>query len=142
MLKKPPHTPAPAVPPAHKTTLADRASGVNLSPEKLSAHTTKPAAVAGVEPFHTPKTAIGLHASSIFHDQKLTEENEAMKLRLTEFDGANAERMLDPAKVFHSKWVNRLPQSFVDAKFKKLLASKVARVNMRLSSVTAVITRA
>jgi ParB family transcriptional regulator, chromosome partitioning protein len=117
-----PMSPAPV---AHKATLTDRASGVNLSPEKLLGRVAKPDPLQGVEPFHTPhtpKTAIGLHASSIFHDQKLTDENEQMKLRLTEFDGANAERILDPSKVFHSKWVNRLPQSFGDTKFKKLLA--------------------
>lgn len=66
------------------------------------------------------KTAIGMHADALFRDEKVTAENQLLKQRLAEFDGASPSRLIDPAKIKPSKWANRQEQSFRNDKFKKL----------------------
>jgi len=66
------------------------------------------------------KTAIGMHADALFRDEKVTAENQTLKQRLAEFDGASPTRLIEPAKIKPSKWANRQEQSFSNDKFKKL----------------------
>lgn len=66
------------------------------------------------------KTAIGMHVDSIYHDKKLSEENESLRSKLDAFDGAQAARKLDPKCINASKWANRNEGSFHTKEFKTL----------------------
>jgi ParB family chromosome partitioning protein len=66
------------------------------------------------------KTAIGMHADALFRDEKITAENESLKVRLAEFDGAFATKNIDPNKIQASKWANRHEASFIGADFQSL----------------------
>ena len=74
-----------------------------------------------------PKTAIGMHVDSIYHDKKITDENERLKNeleasegRLKEFDGADVAKNLDPKLVRASKWANRSEASLASKEFESL----------------------
>ncbi len=58
------------------------------------------------------KTAIGMHAEALFRDEKIAAENESLKTKLAEFDGARATRKIDPKVIRPSKWANRHEESF------------------------------
>ena len=66
------------------------------------------------------KTAIGMHAEALFRDEKIAAENETLKSKLAEFDGASATKKIDPKRVRASKWANRHEESFVNSDFQSL----------------------
>ncbi len=66
------------------------------------------------------KTAIGMHAEALFRDEKIAVENEALKSKLAEFDGANATKKFDPKKIRASKWANRHEESYNNKDFQSL----------------------
>ena len=67
-----------------------------------------------------PKTAIGMHVDSIYHDKKLSEENESLRSKLDAFDGAQAAKRLDPRCINVSRWANRDEGSFHTKEFQGL----------------------
>lgn len=67
-----------------------------------------------------PKTAIGMHVDSIYHDKKLSEENESLRSKLDAFDGAQAAKRLDPKCINVSRWANRDEGSFHTKEFQSL----------------------
>jgi len=68
------------------------------------------------------KTAIGMHAEALFRDEKIAAENEALKTKLAEFEGASATKKIDPKRVRASKWANRHEESFNNSDFQSLKA--------------------
>lgn len=66
------------------------------------------------------KTAIGMHADALFRDEKVSAENETLKQRLAEFDGASATRKIDAKRIRASKWANRHAQTFDSDEFEGL----------------------
>lgn len=68
------------------------------------------------------KTAIGMHAEALFRDEKIAAENEILKTKLAEFDGASATRKIDPKQVRASRWANRHEESFSNSDFESLKA--------------------
>lgn len=68
------------------------------------------------------KTAIGMHAEALFRDERIAAENETLKTRLAEFDGASATRKIDPKFIRPSKWANRHEESFSSPEFQSLKA--------------------
>ena len=68
------------------------------------------------------KTAIGMHAEALFRDEKIAAENESLKSKLAEFDGASATRKINPTLIRPSKWANRHEESFNSAEFESLKA--------------------
>lgn len=68
------------------------------------------------------KTAIGMHAEALFRDEKIAAENESLKSKLAEFDGASATRKINPKLIRPSKWANRHEESFNSAEFESFKA--------------------
>ncbi len=73
-----------------------------------------------------PRTALGLHAATIYGDAEVRRENELLRQRVESFEGALPVRLLDPHKVRGSKWANRMEQSFASSEFHALEEEIVA----------------
>lgn len=93
--------------------LKDKAARVDLSHINVS-----PVNRAGTSA--QSKTAIGMHAEALFRDEKIAAENESLKSKLAEFDGASATRNIDPKLIRPSKWANRHEESFNSDEFESL----------------------
>ena len=77
-------------------------------------------------PNREPRTAIGLHAASIYGDSEIRRENDLLKQQVRVFEGALPVKHLDPLKVKGSKWANRMEESFASAEFRALEEEIVA----------------
>jgi ParB family chromosome partitioning protein len=90
--------------------LKDKAAKIDFSHIGVSTASRGPGA----------KTAIGMHADALFRDEKVAAENNQLKQKLAEFDGAKATRKIDPTLVKPSKWANRNELSYFGSDFKEL----------------------
>lgn len=91
------------------------------SSKSTDASTPEPSA-----PTRPPRTAIGLHAATIYGDSEIRRENELLKQQVGEFEGALPVRHLDPRKVKGSRWANRMEASFETPEFRALEEEIVA----------------
>ena len=91
------------------------ATGVAVAPEVESGPASR-----------GPRTALGLHAATLYSDAEVRRENELLKQRVEAFDGALPVRQLDAKKVRASKWANRMEQSFQSPLFRALEEEIVA----------------
>lgn len=92
--------------------LKDKAAKVDLSHINAS-----PASRPGTNT--QSKTAIGMHADALFRDEKITAENESLKSKLAEFDGASATKKIAPKLIHPSRWSNRHEESFNNPDFQR-----------------------
>ena len=70
-------------------------------------------------PLSQSKTAIGMHAEAIFRDEKIAIENSMLKVKLAEFDGANATKKINPQNIKLSKWANRHEETYHNEDFQR-----------------------
>ncbi len=81
-----------------------------------------PVTVAPVDAGKTdsPKTAPGAFLGFMQKESEVARENDSLRKELSAWDGALPARQLDPACVVHSKWANRLEESFGTDEFRRL----------------------
>jgi len=66
------------------------------------------------------ETAPGMMVDFVLLRDATMIENDELKAKVAEFDGASATKLLDPKSIQPSKWANRQPQSFESAAFQQL----------------------
>lgn len=107
-------------------SLKKKAAQIDLGKLVAGATATPNPLSSGIAP-GVGMTAIGMHAETVYRDRKiaeenknLTHENEGLKGRLAEFEGAELAKNLDPKLVLPSKWANRAEASFQSKEFDAL----------------------
>ena len=71
---------------------------------------------------HEPRTAIGQHASALYQDTKIADENERLRAELDAFKGSEPTKRLAPNIIRASRWANRNEDSFLSKDFEALKA--------------------
>jgi ParB family chromosome partitioning protein len=107
------------------STLRDRIAKVNMT-KILADGDAKHASEVDAEPTddkdgkRITRTAVGLHAESIYRDELLAKENKKLRSELETFQGSELTKKLDPKSIRASHWVNRIEASFLSKEFESL----------------------
>ncbi len=107
------------------STLRDRIAKVNMT-KILADGEAKHASEVDAEPSEdkegkrTTRTAVGLHAESIYRDELLAKENAKLRGELEMFQGSEVTKKMDPKCIRASRWANRNEASFLSKEFESL----------------------
>lgn len=111
--------------------LRDKIARINISQiladdEAKQASEAAVAAESGSEEGQSGKrivrTAVGIHAESIYRDELLAKENEKLKGELEAFQDSEPTKKLNPKTIKASHWANRNESSFHTKEFESLKA--------------------